>query len=234
MSSSSDEKPSRFVRPVTPPKPNILKQIRRSSTSQTVPLIKEPSLQTHTQTRSRRLWSNDMRSSKSEFNLSNIGRETPVKLRSNSSSSGSGLWATPPLPLIQNEGLDLSMTNPSTIPLTQELCQLVVNELNSISRYAVRILERSAETGNANMRQFLSENISKTCHSLQSSVTPTPALQGMHRNSDALVVPNQSNIPYNDSNYSLPPESMTQAMTLLQQYSDKLLNLVEQRITKKE
>ncbi|CAG2170479.1 unnamed protein product [Oppiella nova] len=160
--------------------------------------------------------------------------ETPVKLRSNSSSSGSGLWATPPLPLIQNEGLDLSMTNPSTIPLTQELCQLVVNELNSISRYAVRILERSAETGNANMRQFLSENISKTCHSLQSSVTPTPALQGMHRNSDALVVPNQSNIPYNDSNYSLPPESMTQAMTLLQQYSDKLLNLVEQRITKKE
>ncbi|CAG2099985.1 unnamed protein product [Medioppia subpectinata] len=228
MSSSSDEKPSRFARPVTPPKPNILKQIRRSSTSQTIPQIKEPT--THSHTRSRRLWSNDMRSSKSEFNLSNIGRETPVKLRSNSSSSGSGLWATSPLPLIQNERLDLSMTNPSTIPLTQELCQLVVNEMNSISKYALRILERSVETGNVNMRHFLSENISKTCQSLQQSIGTTP----LTPRETLVSATNQSNIPYNDSNYSLPPESMTQAMTLLQQYSDKLLNLVEQRITKKE
>lgn len=114
LSSSSEEKLFSRARPGTPPKPNILKQIRRSSTSQTVPQTKEAPLPP--QSKPRRLWSNDMRSSKSEFNLSSIGRETPIKLRSNSSSSGSGLWATPPLPIIQNERLDLSMTNPSTIP----------------------------------------------------------------------------------------------------------------------
>ena len=116
-SSLSDDKPMGRARPVTPPKPNILKQIRRSSTSQTVPQTKDSSLQPHSHSRPRRLWNNEMRSSKSEFNLSQIGRETPVRLRSNSTlSSNSGLWATPPLPQIQNETLDLSMTNPSTIP----------------------------------------------------------------------------------------------------------------------
>ena len=114
LTSSDEEKHFSRLRPVTPPKPNILKQIRRSSTTQNVPQSKEASLQS--QSRPRRLWTSDMRSSKSEFNLSHIGRETPVKLRSNSSSSGSGLWTTPPLPHIQNERLDLSMTNPSTIP----------------------------------------------------------------------------------------------------------------------
>jgi hypothetical protein len=118
VSSSSDEKLFSRARPGTPPKPNILKQIRRSSTSQAVPQTKEPPLPP--QTKPRKLWSNDLRSSKSEFNLATIGRETPIKLRSNSSSSGSGLWATPPLPLIQNEKLDLSMTNPSTVP--REYC----------------------------------------------------------------------------------------------------------------
>jgi len=47
-------------------------------------------------------------------------------------------------------------------------------------------------------------------------------------------MPPNLNIPNNDPNYSLPPESMTQAMTLLQQYSDRLLNIVEQRMSKKE
>jgi hypothetical protein len=49
------------------------------------------------------------------------------------------------------------------------------------------------------------------------------------------MTPN-TNIPNNESNYSLPPESMTQAMAqaLLQQYSDRLLNIVEQRMSKKE
>ena len=125
MSSSSDEKPFSRARPVTPPKPNILKQIRRSSTTQNVPQMKDSSLQS--QSRPRRLWTNEMRSSKSEFNLSHIGRETPVKLRSNSSSSNSGLWATPPpLPVIQNERLDLSMTNPSTVPRKSTI-HLVLN-----------------------------------------------------------------------------------------------------------
>ena len=107
--------------------------------------------------------------------------------------------------------------------VTQELCQLVANELNSITKYAVRIYERSSETGNNQMRQYLADNITKTCQTLQSVVahpTQSSPIQSTNINTS------------NDSNYSLPPESMTQAMTLLQQYSDKLINLVEQRISK--
>ncbi len=107
--------------------------------------------------------------------------------------------------------------------MTQELCQLVVNELNSISKYALRIYERASDSGNIRLREFLSDNITSTCRNLQSLTTHSQ------------MTPN-TNIPNNESNYSLPPESMTQAMAqaLLQQYSDRLLNIVEQRMSKKE
>ncbi len=107
------------------------------------------------------------------------------------------------------------------ISVTQELCQLVVNELNSISKYALRIYERTSDSGNVRLREFLNDNITSTCRNLQSITTHSQ------------MTPN-TNIPNNDSNYSLPPESMTQAMALLQQYSDRLLNIVEQKMSKKE
>lgn len=115
--SSSDSEAFR-ARPGTPPKPSILRQIRRSSTSQSsVPLNKlsnEKSSFTSPARSGRRLWGNDsLRSSKSEYNLSSVGRDTPVKLRS---STASGLWSSPGAAQVQNEKIDLAMTNPATIP----------------------------------------------------------------------------------------------------------------------
>ena len=127
----SDEHRILRPRPVTPPKPNILKQIRRGSNSatnqstananhypnnhyvqHTPPVNGGQSLHSN---RQRRLWSTDtMRSSKSEFNLANIGRETPVRRRNNSGLSP-GVW-NPTAPMPHNDRLDLFLTNPTSIP----------------------------------------------------------------------------------------------------------------------
>lgn len=134
----SDEHRTIRPRPVTPPKPNILKQIRRGSTSNNANQHTPPSLvgysfdylnHPHAQNahppitqsaRPRRLWSTDtMRSSKSEFNLVNIGRDnTPIRRRNNSGvSAGGNIWLTNPPSMMMNDRIDhLSMTNPSSIP----------------------------------------------------------------------------------------------------------------------
>lgn len=123
----SDEHRIMRPRPVTPPKPNILKQIRRGSNPANQNTlnpnhypnshyIQHPPPVNGGQTLNRRrLWSADtMRSSKSEFNLANIGRETPVRRRNNSGLSPS-VWNPNPA-LMVNDRLDLYQTNPSSIP----------------------------------------------------------------------------------------------------------------------
>lgn len=137
---SEEHRVLRNARPVTPPKPNILKQIRRSSNAanqqQQLQHQQQPTAanqlanghyaQHHgTPTggsaghplRQRRLWASDtMRSSKSEFNLANIGRDAP--LRRHRANSGAGLWAAAPVTpsVVTNDRVDLSATNPSSIP----------------------------------------------------------------------------------------------------------------------
>ena len=124
---NSDEHRTLRPRPVTPPKPNILKQIRRGSNASNVPNSAPQPFnnghfaqhqapvngQGHPASR-RRLWGTDtMRSSKSEFNLANIGRDTPVRRRNNSGTGGGGnLWPQAANP----DRTDLSLTNPSSIP----------------------------------------------------------------------------------------------------------------------
>lgn len=134
---NSDEHRTLRPRPVTPPKPNILKQIRRGSNASSNQPINNAGQsfanghfaqhQTpmngqggsvvglagsgHPVSR-RRLWGSEtMRSSKSEFNLANIGRDTPVRRRNNSGSGN---------PWSQSAGTehrtDLSFTNPASIP----------------------------------------------------------------------------------------------------------------------
>lgn len=141
---NSDEQRTLRPRPVTPPKPNILKQIRRgsnaSSQSQQQPgsSAGQPFTNGHFAQHQtplnngqgvggvvggsghpvsrRRLWGTEtMRSSKSEFNLANIGRDTPVRRRNNSGSGGGNVWQQQPLAGDPHRP-DLSLTNPASIP----------------------------------------------------------------------------------------------------------------------
>ena len=122
---NSDEHRTLRPRPVTPPKPNILKQIRRGSNASNAPNSAQQPFtnghftqhqapvngQGHSASR-RRLWGSEtMRPSKSEFNLANIGRDTPVRRRNNSGTGGGNPW-----PPSNSERLDLTLTNPTSIP----------------------------------------------------------------------------------------------------------------------
>lgn len=133
---NSDEHRTLRPRPVTPPKPNILKQIRRgsnASSNQPVNNAGQPFANGHFAQHQtpmngqgggggsvvgghpvsrRRLWGSEtMRSSKSEFNLANIGRDTPVRRRNNSGSGNP--W---PQSAGTEQRTDLSFTNPASIP----------------------------------------------------------------------------------------------------------------------
>jgi len=133
---NSDEHRTLRPRPVTPPKPNILKQIRRGSNAsnqQQSTVVPQPYTnghyaqhqtptmngQAHPASR-RRMWGSDtMRSSKSEFNLANIGRDPPPVRRRNNSGTGANLWA--PSLNATEQRFDLTLTNPSSIPCKNQL-----------------------------------------------------------------------------------------------------------------
>lgn len=237
--SSESEALPRTLRPGTPPKPNILRQIRRSSTSQAVPNTKQSDL---TSPKSRKIWGNfELRSSKSEYNLDMIDhRETLPRTRAGSTltspnSTGNGLWLNSTggnnltvnnlhnksMNLLNDKQYDLASSNPASIPLTMELVHNVVDELNHIATYAKKIYHRCSAAGNIALCNLLVDGISKAYVNL-STVVPPPPING-----DTPVMANTM-----EPTSSLPPESMIQTMNLLQQYSDRLVSMVEQRMTK--
>ncbi|RWS27417.1 alpha-actinin-like protein [Leptotrombidium deliense] len=208
-SSSSSENYSRNLRPGTPPKPNILRQIRRSSTSQTVA---NNDFTNGVQPKpSRKLWDKfALRSVKSEYNLNFAGRDAPQS-RQNVSNP---LWSE--TEAIFNDKFDFAATNPATVPLTHELCHHVVDELNQIATFTKKIYHRSAAEGNTMLCKILVDGISKAYVSLSTVISPSTMNGSLAAN---------VNEPKNADN-------VAQTMKLLQQYSDRLLNLVEQRMTK--
>ncbi|RWS13443.1 alpha-actinin: sarcomeric-like isoform X4 [Dinothrombium tinctorium] len=214
-SSSSSENCPRALRPGTPPKPNILRQIRRSSTSQVV--VHNNEMNSGMQPKpTRRLWDKfALRSAKSEYNLNFAGRETPQN-RYHTPSSNSSLWTGQSPETVYNDKFDLAATNPATIPLSHELCHHIVDELNQIATYAKKIYHRSAAEGNTILCNILVDGISKAYVNLSTVINP-PLVNG--------------GIPSNESTIN-NPDNMVNTMKLLQQYSDRLLSLVEQRMTK--
>lgn len=219
---SDSETYSRTLRPGTPPKPNIFRQIRRSSTSQNVPTAKPSEYIMH---RSRKLWDNfELRSSKSEYNLNYIGQENiSMPSRSNTSTPiNSGLWGIRShTENVENDKFDLSSSNPATAQLTTELCQHIVDELNHIATFTKKIYHRCYNMGKTSLCSLLVDGVSKAYVNLSTVVPPPPT------NGDVSTIANSS-----DYANSLPPESMINTMNLLQQYSDRLLSMVEQRMTK--
>ncbi|KAF7495881.1 hypothetical protein SSS_04896 [Sarcoptes scabiei] len=128
--------------------------------------------------RPRRLWSTDtIRSSKSEFNLANIGRDIPLRRRNNSGMNSMlhpQLWPIN-MPTINNnqhgnnpsDRFDLSLTNPSSIPLSLELCQHLINEMSFLINYASRIHERASNSENVIIVDYLRETLGQASRDIQ-------------------------------------------------------------------
>lgn len=223
-SSTDDESSSSFanknLRPGTPPKPSILRQIRRSSTSQVIPsMLPKTNQSRNTPSSSRKLWDNfELRSSKSEYNLSCVGRESSLNSRSGSRSNllDGSIWGA------TGSRFDLSSTNPATVDLDRNICEKAVQELAFVSAYIRKLHRRAAASDNIALCNLMAEGVSKCYFNLSSVAAEPPNLI-------------RRKLPVSDESVSsLPPETMNQAMNLLQQYSDRLLNLVEEKITRKD
>ena len=332
------------LRPSTPPKPNMLRQLRRSSTtntttnnnaqmysssadrhgpakstnSHTTPLLLGTLGKSESKSTARKNWSNnfELRPAKSEYNL-NMSRDSQAAHATNvivgqrgsaSNNSGgflpaqtnspsSGFWSNPSASqsghpvygngsfINEDKTFDLAGSNPATIPLTAELFQHIVDELNHLATYAKKVYHRSAAANNAPLCNLLAEGVSKTYVNLATIVPPPQLLPGStshfhphhsfvthnenvlqrdtketlnigndnhpsDRSMDAVptITSNDtqsvecnsllngnnqtgSNSLTSDSASSLPQDSL--AMNLLQQYSERLLSMVEQRISSK-
>ena len=219
---SDGETYSRALRPGTPPKPSIFRQIRRSSTSHNMVNTKPSEYLKH---KSRKIWDNfELRSSKSEYNLNYLGREgASMPNRSNTSTPVNfGLWGNRTSPeSMMNYRFDISSSNPATVQLTTELCQHIIDELNHIATYTKKIYHRCFKMEKNSLCNLLVDGVSKAYVNLSTVVPPAPG------NKDCFTMVSAA-----ENTGSLPPESVINTMNLLQEYSNKLLSMVEQKMTK--
>lgn len=219
-SSESGSPFSRLHRPGTPPKPSILRQIRRSSTSQVVP--NQPlKPATEVKTKTRRLWDNfELRSSRSEYNLSFVGRDssTPLGRRLSSANSSKSVWATPAENL-----LDLS-TRTGRVELTRDNCVQAIEELLAMAKICKQLHHDAMSTDNNDLSRLMADGVARAYHNL-SAVAKLP--------NDASQRGRLAPSMMSNDLASLPPESMA-AENLLQQFSERLLTMMEQKITNKD
>ncbi|KAI1295684.1 Mitogen-activated protein kinase-binding protein 1 [Halotydeus destructor] len=213
---------SKLHRPGTPPKPSILRQIRRSSTSQALPSASSAPKTPESNfkapgTKPRRIWDNfELRSTKSEYNLSFAGKDPSRKL--GSANSTKTIWGTP-----AENPQDMSPDSPSSAPLTKDNCKQIVNELKHYADCTKRLYEQALASGDSELCKILSDGISRAQNSLsKSSLEQTAKPPGINGSAST------------DEATSLPPEATAITMNLLQQYSDRLLNMMEQRFSKEK
>lgn len=219
-----DESSSSFIRtlrPGTPPKPSILRQVRRSSTSHVVPntMPKSGDAGTTRSGRTRKLWDNfELRSSKSEYNLSFVGRDLSATQRSSSKVNlvAPSVWD-------QNR-IDFSSVNPATIDLTRDTCEQAMEELNFMAIFVRKLFKRSQTAGKTDLTNLLSDGVISTYQTLAAVRDPQSA-------ATTLRSPSKSFISHPQVADEIgAPSAVT--MNLLQQYSDRLMSIVEQRMSK--
>lgn len=233
--SSSSESGSPFqraLRPGTPPKPSILRQIRRSSTTNQVApnqAFKAATTESKDAKTTRKLWGNfELRSSRNEYNLSTgaeQGQEpvTPRRaLNSTLSASTKTVWATPA------DTFDLATLSPAGVPLTSETCVQVVEELVHLANFTKKMYQRASYAGNPVLCTILSDGVAKAYASLASVAPPLSELRANSGASMAMSLnAGRMTSPLEDSTTSLQADTMAM---VLQQYSDKLMNMMQQKI----
>lgn len=234
-SSTDDESSSSFIRtlrPGTPPKPSIMRQVRRSSTSHVMPNNTLPSFrqhhhlppQTESRGRTRKLWDNfELRSSKSEYNLNFAGRsESRSASRSASRVNLAGS-------LFENNRIDFASENPATIELSQETCEQISEELNFFAIFLRKLFKRSQTSGNHRLADILNQGVNRTYQTLN-AVAPLPSSTSSLPRSSSQVHPMQRSSTEASVSGSFTGDAPPVPMNLLVQYSDALLQIMQQKM----
>jgi len=269
--SSSSYVRTNLLRPGTPPKPSLLRQVRRSSTSHVFSpnspfggtlsskcgLMANnnniPHQGTLARSRSRKLWDNnfELRSSKSEYNLNFMGRDSGISRSGSRVNLSSSFW--------ENNRIDFQSSNPATIELTRESCEQVIEELNFMAIFVRKMFKRTqSNPATQGLAEFLADGVVKTINTLSAVVplpmasTSSPRLLQPHlhhhllqQQQQQLLMSQKSPIHHNMRHQQqqqqnvLSPSSNSSSggpanppvpMNLLVQYSDALLSLMQQRM----
>ncbi|XP_023225162.1 mitogen-activated protein kinase-binding protein 1-like [Centruroides sculpturatus] len=138
--------------------------------------------------------------------------------------------------------------NAASVPLTRELCEQIAEELKQVTSTAMQVFQRVtmdselSAMDKASMTTVLAKGVWQAQQNLRPAMPPVP-IWPMPQNSslDPNIFASKTIGNVNNSLSIDPgigkgsvenPAETVNAMTLLQQYSDKLLSLVEQHINK--
>lgn len=138
--------------------------------------------------------------------------------------------------------------NASSVPLTRELCENIAEELKQVTSTAMQIFQRVtmdvelSASDKASMTTVLAKGVWQAQQNLRPAMPPVPIWpvsqnttldSNMFMNKSFGNVNSPITIDQNSNKGIVENQAETvNAMTLLQQYSDKLLSLVEQHINK--
>lgn len=128
----------------------------------------------------------------------------------------------------------------SSVPLTQELCEKIAEELKEVTMYSMQIFERLtmdttlSSNEKSSMTTILAQGVWQAQQNLRPAVPPLPVwssttktLELSYQNSCRT---SSQSLDERINNSAIQQEPLN-AILLLQEYSDKLLSLVEQRIS---
>ncbi|XP_076306142.1 mitogen-activated protein kinase-binding protein 1-like isoform X3 [Tachypleus tridentatus] len=207
--------------------------------------------------------------SKSERDLSRLGKDSGYDTSTSTQAKVEPMLSA--LPIVKDEGNvnvngiipeEVSsihgekgcvlLSDASSIPLTQDLCVKVADELRRVTNYAIQIFQRVtldtdlSSSDKSAMTTTLAQGVLQAQQNLRPAVPPMPVWNPSNNSLDTVssygtakrVSVNSSSLVSSDfgqrtTGKKLDPTNqseMVNAMTLLQQYSDRLLNLVEQRM----
>jgi len=175
--------------------------------------------------RGRKLWENfELRSAKSEYNLSYAGRESRSGSRVNLAATSSYFN--------RDNRLDFASLNPATIDLSHEMCEQAIEELNFMAIFVRKLLKRTQAAGTRDLTDLLSQGINQTLSTLN-AVSQVPASSSSSQISSATLPRQRKSSKVEQTNATLanPEGNPPVLVNLLVQYSDALLQIMQQRMT---
>ncbi|XP_067138205.1 mitogen-activated protein kinase-binding protein 1-like isoform X2 [Centruroides vittatus] len=139
----------------------------------------------------------------------------------------------------RNNSATVRSLDVSSVPLTQELCEKIAEELKEVTMYSMQVFQRLSmdttisSSEKSAMTTILAQGVWQAQQNLRPAVPPFPMWSSSSKTLE-LSYQNSYRTSSQSSDERLSSPAIQQepfnAILLLQEYSDKLLSLVEQRI----
>jgi hypothetical protein len=120
----------------------------------------------------------------------------------------------------EHNRIDFTSANPATIELNPDTCEQALEELNFMAIFVRKLFKRSQVAGNSHLTNLMTDGVMRTYQTLA-------AIRDPHSHEP----PSQS-FASGPAAAGSRTESSVVTMNLLQQYSDRLMSIMEQKMGK--